>query len=156
MTLRVSAPVGGDVVPLSEVPDAVFAQAMVGPGLAVRPAAGSSVDAVAPIAGIVVTLHPHAFVVATAGGTAILVHLGIDTVKLRGAGFTVHVAKGDTVEAGQRLVTWNPDSVAAQGFSTMCPIIALDATAEALAEVRDAGSVAPGDTLFTWRSTEHP
>jgi sugar PTS system EIIA component len=149
VTLRVTSPVSGRVVPLSEVPDPVFAQAMVGPGLAVEPDRVSA-DVVSPVDGTVVTLHPHAFVVATADGAAVLVHLGIDTVKRKGEGFTVHVVKGETVRAGQRVVTWDPAEVESAGFAPVCPVIALDASADALLEQAGAGPVAAGDALFSW------
>ncbi|QUH01601.1 PTS glucose transporter subunit IIA [Saccharopolyspora erythraea] len=147
MSIEVGSPVRGLAAPISEVPDPVFSQAMVGPGVAVKPEQGSA-DAVAPIAGTVATLHPHAFVVAAPGGTAILVHLGIDTVKLKGEGFTLHVAKGDVVEAGQRIVTWNPTEVESHGYSSVCPVVALDVEAEALSDLREDGQVEAGDALF--------
>ncbi|HVV20247.1 MAG TPA: PTS glucose transporter subunit IIA [Pseudonocardiaceae bacterium] len=150
MTVPVGSPVTGRVVPLTEVPDPVFAEAMVGPGVAVIPAAEPA-DAVAPVAGTIATLHPHAFVVATESGKAVLVHLGIDTVKLQGEGFTLHVAKGDTVTAGQPVVGWNPAAVEAAGYATVCPVIALDAGADAVGAPHGQGPVAVGDQLFEWR-----
>ncbi|MFE2753060.1 PTS glucose transporter subunit IIA [Actinosynnema sp. NPDC059335] len=149
MTLRVASPVSGRVVPLTDVPDPVFAQAMVGPGVAVEPDRGRA-DVVSPVDGTVVTLHPHAFVVATADGAAVLVHLGIDTVKRKGEGFTLHVVKGEEVRAGQPVVTWDPAEVEAAGFAPICPVIALDATPEVLLD-EAAGPVASGDALFSWR-----
>jgi PTS system N-acetylglucosamine-specific IIA component len=149
VTLRVTSPVAGRVVPLSEVPDPVFSQAMVGPGVAVEPDRTAG-EVVSPVDGTVVTLHPHAFVVATAEGAAVLVHLGIDTVKRKGEGFSLHVVKGETVRAGQAVVTWDPAEVEAAGFSPICPVIALDATAEALGDLADGAAVATGDDLFTW------
>ncbi|MGH3999301.1 MAG: PTS glucose transporter subunit IIA, partial [Pseudonocardiaceae bacterium] len=93
MTLRVRSPIPGRVLSLSEVADPAFARGMVGPGIALdpEPAVGA---AVAPVAGAVVMLHPHAFVVATTDGAWVLVHLGIDTVTPRGEGFTPHVVQG--------------------------------------------------------------
>lgn len=149
MSLPVGSPVSGRVVPLTEVPDPVFAEAMVGPGLAVVPSDDAFV-AVAPVAGTIATLHPHAFVVATESGRAVLVHLGIDTVKLKGEGFTLHVAKGDTVEAGAPVVGWNPVAIAASGYSTVCPVIALDAGADVVGDPHEAGPVTTGDQLFDW------
>ncbi|MER5263060.1 PTS glucose transporter subunit IIA [Actinosynnema sp. NPDC002837] len=149
MTLRVTSPVGGRVVPLAEVPDPVFAQAMVGPGVAVEPERVRA-DVVSPVDGTVVTLHPHAFVVATSEGAAVLVHLGIDTVKRKGEGFTVHVVKGEAVRAGQPVVTWDPAEVEAAGFAPICPVIALDAAPEVLLD-QAGGAVAAGDALFSWQ-----
>jgi PTS system glucose-specific IIA component len=148
VSVEVGSPVSGLAAPLSDVPDPVFSQAMIGPGVAVKPKQGRA-DVVAPVAGSVATLHPHAFVIASAEGPAILVHLGIDTVKLDGDGFTVHVAKGDMVDAGQRMITWNPSEVESHGYSSVCPVVVLEADSEALQDIRDDGQVATGDALFT-------
>jgi PTS system glucose-specific IIA component len=151
VSLRVSSPVGGEVVGLSVVPDPVFSQAMVGPGLAVRPAPVAG-DVLAPIDGLVATLHPHAFVVAGESGQAVLVHLGIDTVKLKGEGFTLHVVKGESVRAGQPVIGWDPVAIEASGYSPICPVVALDAQNSALVDFAPDGPVEPGDPLFTWNT----
>jgi glucose-specific phosphotransferase system IIA component len=150
MSLPVGSPVAGRVVPLTEVPDPVFAEAMVGPGLAVVPAADPG-DAVSPVSGRIVTLHPHAFVVATDSGRAVLVHLGIDTVKLKGEGFTLHVAKGDQVEVGQPVVGWHPAAIEEAGYATVCPVIALDAGAEVIGSPHEDGPIKVGEQLFDWQ-----
>ncbi|MFI9386414.1 PTS glucose transporter subunit IIA [Kutzneria sp. NPDC052558] len=150
MSTKVLSPVKGVLAPITEVPDPVFAQAMVGPGVAVHPELAAG-DAVSPVDGTVVTLHPHAFVVATADGAAVLVHLGIDTVKLKGEGFTLHVVKGETVRAGQPVISWDPAAVQEGGKSPICPVVALDATAENLVDVREPGPVEAGEALFTWQ-----
>ncbi|EWM11747.1 PTS glucose transporter subunit IIA [Kutzneria sp. 744] len=150
MSVKVLSPVKGVLAPITEVPDPVFAQAMVGPGLAVHPELTAG-DAVSPVDGTIVTLHPHAFVVATADGAGVLVHLGIDTVKLKGEGFTLHVAKGDTVRAGQPVIGWDPKAIEDGGRSPICPIVALDATVENLVDIREFGPVEAGDALFTWQ-----
>ncbi|MBN6040827.1 PTS glucose transporter subunit IIA [Amycolatopsis sp. 195334CR] len=149
MSLEILSPVPGRTVPMSEVPDQVFAQAMVGPGIAVQPSGGRA-DAVSPVDGTVVTLHPHAFVVATEGGRGVLVHLGIDTVQQKGEGFTLHVVKGESVRAGQPLISWDPEAVVAAGYSAVVPVVALDAPAEALSAVTTGAEVTEGDALFTW------
>jgi PTS system N-acetylglucosamine-specific IIA component len=95
--------------------------------------------------------HPHAFVLVAEGGRGVLVHLGLDTVQLGGEGFTLHAAEKDTVEAGQLLVTWSPEKVAAGGRSPVTPVIALEGTAESLTTaVAPGDTVAAGDELFTW------
>lgn len=149
MNLEICSPIPGRALPLAEVPDPVFSAALVGPGIAVDPPR-CPVDAVAPIAGTVVKLHPHAYVVTTMDGAGVLVHLGIDTVQLKGAGFTLHISEGDTVEKGQRIVSFDAAEVAAGGRSPICPVVALDATAEALTEPRRSGLVESGDVLFEW------
>ncbi|TCP46275.1 PTS system N-acetylglucosamine-specific IIA component (Glc family) [Tamaricihabitans halophyticus] len=149
MSLRVLSPVSGRTAALAEVPDPVFAQSMVGPGIAVWPDTAGA--ALAPVAGTVATLHAHAFVVVGADGQGVLVHLGIDTVQLKGEGFTLHVVKGETVRAGQPIVDWDPVAVRAAGYSPICPVVALDAAADALDVPQPDIAIAAGDPLFTWR-----
>ena len=149
MALRVGSPVAGRLVGLAGVPDPVFAGAMVGPGTAVDPLPGPAAVG-SPIDGKLVKLHPHAFVVLSDGGQGVLVHLGIDTVQLGGEGFELLVEEGEAVTAGQPLVRWDPAAVAASGRSPVCPVVALDATEDALSQLREDGDVAPGDQLFVW------
>jgi PTS system N-acetylglucosamine-specific IIA component len=147
----VVAPVTGRAITLAEVPDAVFAQNMVGPGAAIDPVRGSGV-VVSPIAGTLVKLKPHAFVVTAADGRGVLVHLGIDTVNLDGTGFLVLAEEGGEVAAGQPVIRWNPAEVEAAGLSPVCPVIALDAgqAAHAVSVSVLLGAVSAGDRLFTW------
>ena len=146
--LLVRSPVAGRVVPLSDVPDLVFAEEMVGPGLAVEPDPGPG-TVVAPVDGQVVVLHAHAFAVQSASGRGVLVHLGIDTVQLQGEGFELLVAKGDQVTAGTPVVRWDPSAVAAAGRSAVCPVVALDAPPGSVERlVGDRAEV--GTELFRW------
>ena len=148
MALVVAAPLAGAVTPLSDVPDPVFAEALVGPGVAIHPD-DEALVAVAPVAGRLVKLKPHAFVAVGDGGRAVLVHLGIDTVKLGGEGFTVLASEGQEVAAGDPVVRWDPLGVAQRGMSAVCPVVALDASADLIADPA-SGHVAIGDALFTW------
>ncbi|MFC5180064.1 PTS sugar transporter subunit IIA [Actinomadura harenae] len=146
---RVLSPVGGRVVGLAGVPDPVFAQAMVGPGTAVDPAREPG-QAIAPVTGKIVKMHPHAYVVVDDEGHGVLVHLGIDTVQLKGEGFELLAAEGDRVTAGQPLVAWDPAAVEAGGRSPICAVVALDASAEALSDVVESGTVQRGAELYVW------
>lgn len=146
----VTSPLAGVAVGLAAVPDPVFSSAMVGPGTAVDPPR-QPLEAVAPVDGIVVSLHPHAFVVVDAEGRGVLTHLGIDTVQLNGEGFELLVSKGDTVERGQALVRWDPAVVERAGKSPVSPVIALEASADSLASVLEDGDVDTGTTLFKWK-----
>ncbi|MEU3656720.1 PTS glucose transporter subunit IIA [Streptomyces sp. NPDC014735] len=146
----VTSPLAGRAIGLAAVPDPVFAGAMVGPGTAIDPVREPS-EVVSPVEGIVVSLHPHAFVVVDGQGHGVLVHLGIDTVQLNGEGFELLVNKGDTVARGQGIVRWDPAGVEAAGKSPVCPVVALEATADSLADVREDGDVKTGDTLFGWQ-----
>lgn len=108
-------------------------------------------EAVSPVDGVVVSLHPHAFVVVDSDGRGVLTHLGIDTVQLNGEGFELLVNKGDNVTRGQGVVRWNPVAVEEAGKSPVCPVVALEATADSLSDVREDGEVKTGDTLFGWQ-----
>ncbi|MFI6445867.1 PTS glucose transporter subunit IIA [Kitasatospora sp. NPDC050543] len=145
----VTSPLAGRAVGLAAVPDPVFSDAMVGPGTAIDPVRQPT-EAVAPVDGVVVSMHPHAFVVVDADGHGVLTHLGIDTVQLNGEGFELLVNKGDTVTRGQAVIKWDPAAVEAAGKSPISPIVALEATADALGDVREDGDVAAGDALFSW------
>ncbi|MEJ5868295.1 PTS glucose transporter subunit IIA [Pseudokineococcus sp. 5B2Z-1] len=145
----VVAPLAGAVRPLADVPDRVFAQGLPGCGVALDPGRDGPVEAVAPIGGRVVVIHAHAFVVAGDDGAAILVHLGIGTVQLRGEGFDLLVEQGEVVEAGQPVVRWDPGAVERGGRSPLVPVIAMDTPDEALADLTE-GHVGAGDRLWTW------
>lgn len=149
MALIVGAPVAGTAVPLTDVPDPVFAGAIVGPGGAIEPD-DDATTATSPITGALVKVKPHAFVVADASGRAVLVHLGIDTVKMGGDGFDVVAAEGAAVDAGDPVIHWQPAAVRAAGLSAVCPVIALDASGVSNVTL---GHVAVGDALYTWAET---
>lgn len=151
MTLTLLAPVAGRVLALADVDDPVFAQELVGPGLAIDPVREGESKVVSPVDGTIVKLHAHAFVVQVADGRAVLVHLGLDTVQLGGEGFVLHAAEGDAVRAGDVVVTWSPADVEAGGRSPVCPVVALDAAGavELLAAPGDA--ITAGEPLLSWR-----
>ena len=148
MALVVAAPLAGTVMALADVPDPVFADALVGPGLAVVPGLGQQV-VVSPIAGQLAKLKPHAFVVVAGSGRAVLVHLGIDTVRLSGDGFTLLATEGAVVDAGEPIVRWDPQTAADRGLSVVCPVVCLDAEPTAVTDPA-SGRIAVGDALFTW------
>jgi len=148
--LTVLAPVTGRVLAMAEVPDPVFAGSMVGPGLAIDPDAGVSV-AVAPVAGTILKLHPHAYVIVSESGRGVLVHLGIDTVQLKGEGFRLLARENDEVKAGDPIVEWNPGAVAAGGRSPVCPVVALDGSAGDVRELAAKGHITSGTALYAWQ-----
>ncbi|KAB8294622.1 glucose PTS transporter subunit IIA [Bifidobacterium avesanii] len=116
-TREVVAPVAGHVIDLSETGDAVFASRALGEGVAVVP---TESVVKAPVSGTLKTVAKtgHAFGIKTDDGVEVLVHIGIDTVKMEGDGFTVAVAKGQRVKAGDELATVDFDKVTAAGYST--------------------------------------
>jgi sugar PTS system EIIA component len=144
----VLAPCPGRLVALADTPDPVFASEMVGPGVAIDPDPGE-VTVVSPIAGKVVKVHPHAFVVLGAGGVGILVHLGINTVRLDGKGFEVLVTQGATVEAGDPMVRWDPSTITGDDISTLVPVVAMDRPKGSVPAPANGAVAAIGDVLFT-------
>src|SRR5262245_38840642 len=120
--LVLKAPLSGVLVPLDAVPDPVFAQRMVGDGVSIDPVTASLV---APCDGSIVQVHSaaHAVTLAASQGVEILMHIGLDTVKLKGSGFTPRVKAGDTVHAGDVLIDFDPDYVATHARSLMTEIV---------------------------------
>ena len=154
----VHAPLAGRVVALADVPDPVFAGQVVGAGLAIEPEDGATeVVAVSPVAGRVAKVHPHAFVVVDGSGTGVLVHLGIDTVKLKGEGFTLHAAKGDVLEVGAPVITFDPTAVRAAGYSAICPVVVLQSPADSVEPGAPVGAaVESAAELFSWSPAAVP
>lgn len=150
-TTHVLAPVAGRAVSLDAVPDPVFSQGMVGYGAAIEPALGV-VEAVAPVSGKLLKLLPHAYVVLTPDNVGILVHLGLDTVALKGEGFTAHVSEGDVVTAGQLVITYDVPAIVAKGLNPVVPVVVMDereaAHVVASEAVLEGADVAAGAGLF--------
>ena len=149
--LLVLAPVAGRAVGLDTVPDPTFAQAIVGPGAAIDPPR-VVVDAIAPISGKLVKVFPHAFVIVSPDGRGVLVHLGIDTVELVGVGFTLRATQGDTVAAGDVIVSYDVPAIVASGRDPIAPVIILDRTRAdiGLTDAVAAGlGLAAGDAFLT-------
>lgn len=121
-SLTLQAPLDGWCSPLSDVPDAVFAEGMIGDGMAIDPTSGT---VLAPCDGEVITLPAggHAVSVRAAPGVDVLVHVGIDSVKLNGRGFEPLVCVGQRVRAGEPLIRFDLDAVARGSRSLMTPIV---------------------------------
>jgi len=150
-TITLVSPLSGRVLPLTEVPDPVFAGGLAGQGVAVEAAEGL---VVAPAAGRVAAVFPggHAFGIITADGLELLVHIGLDTVELQGEGFSPAVAEGDVVDEGAVLGRFDPGLIAAKGKSLLSPVLVTNP--DILAEVTVACSgavVRSGEPLLILR-----
>ncbi|MBS2023238.1 MAG: phosphoenolpyruvate--protein phosphotransferase [Deltaproteobacteria bacterium] len=120
--LEVLAPLSGVIVPLESVPDPVFAGRLVGDGVAIDP---TSTEVLAPFAGVLSQLHDshHAIAVTADNGVEVLIHVGLDTVSLRGRGFIPLVARGARVTRGQALLRFDPELLARQARSLLTEVI---------------------------------
>lgn len=123
--LEIVSPVRGQIVPLEEVPDPAFAERQMGKGVAVNPSEGK---VYAPFDATVahVIKSKHAVILEHATGVQILIHIGINTVSMKGSGFTAHAATGDQVKAGQLLLEFDRDAIAAAGYPLTSPVIVPD------------------------------
>lgn len=124
--LEILSPLTGEAVPLTQVPDEAFAGGHMGPGLAVEPSEGRLV---APFDGKIVHVikSSHAVMIEHPSGLQFLFHLGINTVSLKGEGFTAHVTVGDTVKAGQLLIEFDLAGIREAGYPAISPIIVTNA-----------------------------
>lgn len=143
--LALGAPVAGEIVPLSAVPDKVFSSGAMGDGLAVIPSEGK---AYAPASGVLVTVMPHAFGIRTDTGLEVLVHVGLDTVELGGKFFTSKVTQGDRVESGQLLTEFDIAGIKAAGFNPMTVLIVTNRGAASAVVPVAEGQVRPQELVL--------
>lgn len=141
LTEEVYSVADGQVVALEQVKDPVFAQKMMGDGFAVEPANGNIVS---PVSGTVSSIFPtkHALGLVTEAGLEVLVHIGLDTVSLEGKPFTVHVAEGQKVAAGDLLVTADLDAIRVAGRETSTVVVFTNAEAIKSVRLEKTGSLA--------------
>ncbi len=118
----VSSPIAGDIIPLAQVKDATFASGLLGKGVAIMPHQGR---VVAPVNGSIASLFKtrHAIGIESDEGAELLIHVGIDTVKLDGLHFTAHIKEGDRVKQGDLLIEFDLAAIHAAGFDITTPII---------------------------------
>ena len=137
----------GKVVAMKDVDDPTFAQEILGPGVAIEPSEGVLY---APVDGTVslVADSKHAVSVTSACGAELLMHLGIDTVELKGEGFEAHVKAGDKVSAGDKLVSFDMEAIKKKGYKLTTPIILCNKDDFKNIDVLASGDVAVGDDLI--------
>ena len=143
--ISVLAPLDGTIIDLEKVPDEVFAQKMAGDGVAIDP---SGSVAVAPVSGTLVKLFPggHAFGIATKEGVELIVHIGLDTVELKGEGFSNIATEGQEVRAGTPIVRFDRATIERKGRIVLSPVVS---SGEGTIIRRATGTVRAGkDVLY--------
>ncbi len=145
------APLKGKLVAVQDVPDPTFAEEMLGPGFAIIPTEGKLY---APTAGSVTLVFDtlHAIAITTEAGAEVIFHVGLDTVKENGAGFTAHVAVGDQVKEGDLLLTFDLDALKAKGYNLITPVVVTNKASFsnfAIATDKLNQNVSPADVVYT-------
>ncbi|MBE5955349.1 MAG: PTS beta-glucoside transporter subunit EIIBCA [Lachnospiraceae bacterium] len=142
-----AAPVTGEVLPLNQAKDEAFASEALGKGCVIVP---SDNIVTAPFSGTIATLFPthHAIGIKSTDGMEIVVHIGIDTVELNGKHFEAHVKQGDTVSAGQKLVTFDRNGIVADGYSTQTMVIVTNTDEYSDVKLLTTGNVTTGMELI--------
>ncbi|MFT4280161.1 glucose PTS transporter subunit IIA [Microbacterium sp.] len=147
-TVAVGAPLAGTVLALAQTPDPIFSGGLIGPGVAIDPT-GDRV--VAPVGGTVVAVPAtgHAIGIRTDEGVELLIHVGIDTVRLEGTHFTTRVVQGQRVAAGDLLMEFDAAAISAAGYSLVTPVVVTNLGGDQRVDLRADGAVAERAPLFT-------
>lgn len=125
MSLQLLSPIPGTLRNLAELSDPVFAQEIMGPGFAIIPDEVDTLNILAPTAGTLSHQLPHACALTTPNGLSILIHAGIDTVQLKGEGFSALHELGQQVAAGEPLITWDLSPARQAGYALDVVVIAM-------------------------------
>ena len=144
----ISSPLKGELTELKNVEDEAFACGVLGKGIAIMPTEGK---VVAPADGVLTTLFPtgHAMGITTNNGAEILIHVGMDTVKLEGKHFTLKAKQGDTIKKGQTLVEFDINAIEKEGYSLITPVIITNSDNYLDVVETTNNSVDAGDELLT-------
>lgn len=146
--ISLAAPVKGECIPISEVADPTFAEEILGKGIAIKPSEGKIY---APADGVVSTVFPtgHAVGVTTPDGVEILIHVGLDTVQLKGQFFQTKVEENQKVSRGDLLLEADINEIAGAGYDTVTPVIICNSTNFAEVNCKARGEVNAGEEVIT-------
>ena len=147
-SITIKAPVSGAVIQVSKLNDPVFKENILGQGIAILPDANR---VVAPADGVVSQMFTtgHAVSVLTDSGVELLIHIGIDTVELKGKHYTKRKESGDIIKTGDVLIQFDLESIAGEGFETVTPIVVCNPDEFADISFASEGTVKEGDVLIT-------
>ena len=144
----IASPLTGNVIPLEQVADGVFSEKMVGEGFAVEPA-DNQVYAPADCEVVTVFGTKHAIGLTTTDGVELLIHLGIDTVQMNGAPFTIDVKEGDKLKKGAKIGSFDEKMIVEAGYRTVTPVIVTNSDAYTSFTLQKTGKVSAGDDVLT-------
>lgn len=145
----VYSPLNGHVIPLSEVKDPVFSEGMMGPGVGIEPEDG---NLYAPVNGTIIVAFPtgHAVALKTEDGMEVLIHIGIDTVKMNGDGFQSHITEGTAVKIGDPLVSFDIQKIRSAGYDTTTMVLVSNADETGTMSDPIIGTTHAGDRLYAF------
>ena len=145
--IEIGSPVKGKAVPLSQVSDPTFGEEILGKGVAIQPEDGKIY---APADGTIEMLFDtkHAVSMTTTEGVELLVHIGLDTVALKGEHFTAHKGNGDAVKKGDLLISVDLEAVKAAGYDVITPMVVCNTSDYQTVEAVTGSDVNPGDTVL--------
>lgn len=145
--MMIGAPIEGKLVSINEVSDPTFGEEIIGKGAAIIPSAN---QVYAPVNGKVATVFPtgHAIALVADDGEEILIHIGLDTVKLNGEHFTIHVQEEQAVKKGDLLLEADIEKIKAAGYDVITPIVVCNSDEYAQIQAEKPGNVKPGDDIL--------
>ena len=145
---RILAPITGNVIPLAEIPDPIFAGGILGDGVGIEPEIG---EVCAPFDGTIASTTDtlHAIGLTGPGGVEMLIHVGIDTVNMKGEGFNLLVKMGDTVKAGQKLLTFDINKIREAGYSPTTAVLVANSAMFASCQPEKLGKIKQQEPLIT-------
>lgn len=146
--VQIKAPLTGKVVPLSEVDDPTFAEEILGKGVAIIPSVGKVVS---PVNGTIASIFDtkHAVCLVSDDGAQILIHVGLDTVKMQGRHYTTKKSQGDTVKVGDVILEFDKDAIIAEGYDIITPVLISNSDDYTDIKASGNGEIKSGETLLT-------
>lgn len=145
--IRLYAPVAGEAVSITEVSDPTFGEKILGDGIAIKPTVG---EVVAPCDGVVEQIFEtgHAVTLTSEGGAEILIHVGLDTVELKGKHYSIHAHEGDKVKKGDLLIHFDVAAIAAEGYDVITPVVICNSDDYSSIRPHAGQSVSTGDLVL--------